>query len=114
MFNSGAFDCKNCPRTNNVNASKFCPAWWEVPWQNNGVETIKQDCSYRLLPNMLQVVGRAVTLSMSTTHEMNNRLDAAEEMCKSVTIKMEALAKAFYLAADAAEKRRLENNAIPN
>ena len=113
MFGSGAFDCKNCPKTNNPDASKFCPAWWEMPWQEDGKEYIKQDCSYRMLPNILQVLGKTVTLSMSVNHEMNNRLDAAEKMCNSVTAKMEALAKAFYLAADAAEKRRIENNAIP-
>lgn len=109
MFSSGAFDCKNCPKTNNVDAPKFCPAWWEIPWTDNGKEFIKQDCSYRLLPNILSVMGKSVTLSMSTCHEMNNRLDAAENMCNSVTEKMAALAKVIYIAADVAEKRRLEN-----
>ena len=109
MFSNGAFDCKNCPKTSNPEASKFCPAWWAVPWQKDGNEFIREDCSYRVLPQMLQVMGKAITLSMSVSHEMNNRLDAAEEMCKSVTDKMEALAKAIYIAVDYEEKKRLTN-----
>ena len=113
MFSSGAFDCKNCPKTNRTDAPKFCPAWWEMPWTQDGKEFIKQDCSYRILPTMLHVLGKTATLSMSATHEMNNRLDAAETMCNTVSNKMEALAKVIYIAADAAEKRRLENG-TPN
>lgn len=113
MFSSGAFDCKNCPKTNRTDAPKFCPAWWEMPWTQDGKEFIKQDCSYRMLPGILQTLGQSVTMSMSTSHEMNKRLDAADEMCKTVSNKMEALAKVIYIAADVAEKRRLENG-TPN
>jgi len=109
MFGSGAFDCKNCPKTNRTDAPRFCPAWWEMPWTKDGKEFIKQDCSYRVLPNILQVLGQSISLSMSTSHEMNKRLDSAEEMCKTVSKEMHALAKVIYIAADAADKRRLEN-----
>lgn len=109
MFGSGAFDCKNCPKTNNPEASKFCPAWWNMPWKDDGKEFIKSDCSYRMLPNILQVLGQSITLTMSTNHEMNQRLDKTDAMCKNVSEKMEAMAKVFYLAAEYEEQKRITN-----
>lgn len=104
MFGRGAFDCGRCPKTNNVEASRFCPAWWEEPWYDaKGLEIIRKECSYKMLPEMMRSLGKTAQLSMSTAHEMNKRLDATESMCKDVGEKMAGLAKAFYIAANRAE-----------
>lgn len=105
MFNKRgkAFECDKCPKNNNPELGNFCPAWWEQAWTEQGVEQIKKDCAFRLLPNMMVVLGATSRLSMSTAQEMNKRLDIAEKMCQTVTSQMEGLAKAFYIAANRAE-----------
>ena len=104
MFGKGAFDCARCPKTNDVEAPRFCPAWWEEPWYDaKGTEIIRKECSYRMLPDMMRSLGKTAQLSMTTAHEMNRRLDATETMCKDVGEKMAGLAKAFYIAANRAE-----------
>lgn len=104
MFGKGAFDCARCPKTNDVEAPRFCPAWWEEPWYDaKGAEIIRKECSYKMLPEMMRSLGKTAQLSMTTAHEMNRRLDATESMCKDVGNKMAGLAKAFYIAANRAE-----------
>ena len=110
MFSNGAFDCKNCPRTADANAKRFCPAWWEQPWQIHGESVIKKDCSYRMLPDILRTLGETSVLTMSTNHEMNKRLDKAEKLCNVVSEQMQAVAKSIYVLVDMKEKSLLENN----
>ena len=105
MFNKRgkAFECDKCPKNNNPELGNFCPAWWEQAWTEQGQEIIKKDCAFRLLPNMLVVLGATSRLSMTTANELTKRLDAVDEMCKRVEGKMEGLARAFYIAAQRAE-----------
>lgn len=114
MFSNGAFDCKNCPKTSNVETKRFCPAWWEQPWQINGQSVIKKDCSYRMLPDILRTLGETSVLTMSTNHEMNKRLDASELMCNNVSKQMEAVATSMMLFIDFAEKKKLTNDEQSN
>ena len=105
MFNKRgkAFECDKCPKNNNPELGNFCPAWWEQTWTEHGQEIIKKDCAFRLLPNMMVVLGATSRLSMTTANEMTKRLDVVDEMCKRVEGKMEGLARAFYIAAQRAE-----------
>lgn len=107
-----AFECDKCPKNNNPELGNFCPAWWEQAWTEHGQEVIKKDCAFRLLPNMMVVLGATSRLSMTTANEMNKRLDAVDDMCKRVEGKMEGLARAFYIAAQRAEY--LSNLENPN
>ena len=107
MFgNSGAFECHTCPGRNKPtdHSGKFCPAWWQQPWYDkDGKEYIREDCAFRLLPEILTVLGKTSTLAMSTAHEMNGRLDKAEKLCDKVSNEMNAIAKVMYLAIEAKE-----------
>lgn len=106
MFGNGAFDCKNCPKTRDQNAKRFCPAWWEEPWYIGGEETIKKDCSYTMLPIMLRKLGEAANLNISTAHRMNDVFESNVAMCKEVGGQMEAVAKSMMLFISHAEQQK--------
>ena len=108
MFNSGAFDCKDCPKTNDLQAKRFCPAWWEEPWYVNGVEEIRKACSYRMLPEILRTIGKTSVLSMQVNSKLNERMEVAEELCNNVSKEMHAVAKSMLTFVQFAESKQLE------
>jgi len=98
-----AFECDKCPKNNNPELGNHCPAWWEQSWNESGKEVIKKDCAFKMLPNMMVVLGATARMSMQTSHALDAKLSATDKMCKDVGDKMEGLARAFYIAANRAE-----------
>ena len=107
-----AFDCVNCPKKNQQEAVYGCPAWWEQPWREGPKEYIRKGCAFEMLPSMFEVLGATLQLSMSTAHEMNKRLDRTDNANVRLGAQMEGLAKAIYLAADAAQNKEQCHDAI--
>ncbi len=98
-----AFECDKCPKNNNPELGNFCPAWWEQAWTEQGKDVIKKDCAFKLLPNMMVVLGATARMSMNTSHALDAKLASTDRMCEKVSEKMEGLARAFYIAANRAE-----------
>ena len=50
----GAFQCSNCPRSNNPDDARSCPAWWEMIEKNDvtSAERVTKDCAFLLMPRL--------------------------------------------------------------
>lgn len=76
MNYKGAFECAKCPRSNDPNAKRACPMWWELMMANlaTGEEKLVKACGYTLMPQMMVEViksaNRATTNSNATRNEL--------------------------------------------
>jgi|SRR6185312_80785 len=98
-----AFQCTKCPRSNDPEAERACPAWWEVQQRNSITEDYRTNkaCAFVLLPHFLMDLGRMAHMAAETA--VNSR----EEVLKEISNGRAALLSRWqsYIAA---EPRRAE------
>lgn len=83
-----AFNCTRCPRSNDPQADRACPAWWEIMFENaqTGEQKIEKNCAFVLMPvYLLEVIkasNRAVEQTCQARDAVIERVDlhAAKEV----------------------------------
>jgi hypothetical protein len=86
MSFKGAFNCEKCPRSNDPQAERACPAWWETLWQDNAGETkVEKGCAFTQMQQYHIEVIRASNRPAASFDKLVN------EMQNSFTALMGAL-----------------------
>lgn len=92
MNYNGAFECDNCPRNNDPQGGRACPAWWEVIETNTETkqERVTKACGFTLIPRFLTEViaasNRPSAAIESFRNEHLNRMDSAIAILASKAI----------------------------
>lgn len=65
-----------CPRTNDPEAKRYCPAWQELAETNvqTGEERIIKDCWFRIAPRWLTEVVRASNRPSAAVESLRNEM----------------------------------------
>jgi hypothetical protein len=76
MAYEGAFQCSKCPRSNDPEAPRSCPAWWETFAQDieTGKQRLEKSCAFIQLPTYLIEVARGTSRAAAETAKFTNVL----------------------------------------
>ena len=72
----GEFDCDACPRSNDREAKRWCPAWTETQWTNpsSGESKTLKSCLFEQLPVYMVEVIRAANRPAAAIESTRNEI----------------------------------------
>lgn len=82
MSFEGAFQCSKCPKSNDPEAPRACPAWWETIWTNKETNDVKVEkgCAFRQLqPYVIEMIKAAAGASEMGSHVRNDLNEVRRE-----------------------------------
>jgi hypothetical protein len=80
MSFAGAFQCSNCPKSNDSQAERACPAWWETIWTNkDGESRVEKSCAFFQLPAYTIEMIKATARSAEMGSQVRNDVEKLKE-----------------------------------
>lgn len=77
-MHEGAFQCRQCPRNNDPERGRSCPAWWEWTQENpaTGETRIERMCGWTAMPIFLTEVIKASNRPAAAVESTRNEIAA--------------------------------------
>lgn len=76
MSYDGAFGCAKCPKNDDPEKGRACPAWWNILERNTVMDEFRSvsDCAFRLMPKfymeMAKMNNRAAAAAIATREDI--------------------------------------------
>jgi len=96
MDHRAAFQCQQCPRNNDPERGRSCPAWWEWTAENpaTGETRIVRQCGWQAMPIFLTEVIKASNRPAAAVESVRNELASGlGRVAESMGRRVQAIAR---------------------